>query len=124
MVFLTTLLAVAFWGYGFASPCNNPKVIKTFAAQTESCSEMNTVPSDVLQRFYDTYMYDEQGRFAGAYIGEIELYATMPEIINIVTNTGGTLAGTVIYEGYKPRLRGCKKNSKWICTVEGDVVDL
>ena len=83
-----------------------------------------TVPSDVLQRFYDTFVYDEVGKFRGAYTGEIENYATMPEIIAIVTGTGVETAGVVIYEGYKPRIRGCKQNDKWICTVEGDVVDL
>ena len=117
----TTFLVTTLFSFGVSANGTDPISINP---QLENCAEVNTVPQDVLQRFYDSYMYDEQGRFAGAYTGEIELYATMPEIITIVSNSGVTLAGTLIYEGYKPKLRGCKKNSNWICTVEGDVVDL
>lgn len=120
LVFMT-LLATTLWSFAVSANGTDPISINH---PLENCAEVSTVPADVLQRFYDTFMYDEQNRFAGAYIGEIELYATLPEIKSIVINTGVTLAGTLIYEGYKPKLRGCKKNSNWICTLEGDVVDL
>lgn len=112
----------AFIAIGNTSPIVNSELENNRLSAFENTTV--TVPSDVLQRFYDTFVYDENGKFRGAYIGEIENYATMPEIISIVDDTGVQLAGTHIYEGYKPKLRGCKQNRKWICTLEGDVVDL
>ncbi|MEO1263376.1 MAG: hypothetical protein AAFZ15_31490 [Bacteroidota bacterium] len=82
------------------------------------------VPAQVLTGFYNTFIFNEEGKFTGAWTGEIENYASMDEIITIVHDSGVQLAGNNIYEGYKPKLRGCKKNSKWICSIEGDVVTL
>ena len=104
----------AFAAFGNASSIIPNGLSDTNPTLTEDAVTV-TVPSDVLQRFYDSFVYDENGKFRGAYTGEIENYATMPEIITIVNNSGVQLAGTVIYEGYKPKLRGCKKNDKWIC---------
>lgn len=80
------------------------------------------IPSDVLRRFYSSFIMDDKGSLRGAYIGEIDDYASLDEIKRILTSSGVISEATIIYEGYKPKgSRGCKRNSNWICTLEGEV---
>jgi len=90
-----------------------------------STTTPTSIPQEVLDDFYASYIYDELGRFQGAYIGGISTYASISEIETIVSNSGVALQGTKIFEDYKPKgTRGCKAKEGWICTLEGDVVDL
>jgi hypothetical protein len=82
------------------------------------------IPPTVLQNFYDSYIYDELGRFQGAYVGEIRYYATDEEIEVIISESSVQMQGTKIFVDYKPKgTRGCKANTNWICTLEGDVIN-
>ena len=82
------------------------------------------IPPDVIQRFHDSFIYDNNGKFRGAYIGEIAEYATTEEIVTIVTGTVSGVVGGNVFVGWKPVTSGCKRNSKYICRLEGDVIDI
>jgi hypothetical protein len=83
------------------------------------------VPTDVLNRFYESFIIDSQGNFLGAMVGEIRNYATMPEILTLVSNQGYAIDGNKVIDRHKPRVlsKGCKYNEDWICQFDDSIVD-
>ena len=83
------------------------------------------IPSDVLSRFYDSFIIDSQGNFLGAMTAEIKDYATLPEILTLVANQGYAVDGNKVIDKHKPRIfsSGCKYNEDWICQFNDDIVN-
>lgn len=95
--------------------------------QLEEIKQMqhsDEIPRDVLNRFYNSFIFDETNNFRGAFIGEMLNYTNYSEIERLIYESGAISSITKIFEGYKPKLKGCKRNSDWVCTLEGELVDL
>ncbi|MEQ8910494.1 MAG: hypothetical protein RIC95_14960 [Vicingaceae bacterium] len=87
---------------------------------------VNDVPDEVMQEYKDSFIYDEDGVLVGAFIESLEDYLSSNEINDLFTSDViSTIAdGSTdinVFQGYKPKPRGCKSNSRWICQVRGEL---
>jgi len=85
-------------------------------------SLLDMVPETNRENFLNSFIYDENGVFRGAEIEFLRPFLTETEIIDLVSDLGNISDRQIIFQGYKPKPRGCKQNSRWICVVYGDEV--
>ncbi len=84
-------------------------------------SALNEVPESVMQEYYQSFIYDEEGVLVGALIEPLTEYLTTTEIKDMfISDVQQTTNNAInVFTGYKPKPRGCKSNNRWICQVNG-----
>ena len=90
----------------------------------KSIVDVNIIPPSVMEEFKASFIY-ENGYFRGAKIDMLRPYLNSAEIVDLVKNFNNypPAVGVHVWEGYKPRPRGCRSNSNWICIISDvDVV--
>ncbi len=94
-----------------------------YAANAQSAL-LQKVPLGDRQAFLESLVYEEN-LFRGAEVAYLEPHLTKEEIGQVIqeliqADAGGVEAIRRIYEGYKPKPRGCVVNKRWICVIEAD----
>lgn len=86
---------------------------------------------ETIEDFTDNLIFDDKGRVVGAMISKIKKnlddtkYKLFLNDLIQVENTNTPQTRTTdpkIFQGYKPKPRGCKKRNNWICVIYGDIV--
>ena len=104
-------------------------VLLNMASTTRTLGQstlLDKVPADVKEDFVESLVYEE-GLFRGAETAYLKPYLTKEEIDEVIqsyirADAGGVALKRYIYEGRKPKTRGCKTNPRWICTISADEV--
>lgn len=85
----------------------------------------NSIPQSAIDAFQASFVY-EDGYFRGARVDMLRPYLTDAEIVDLVKaeiNYPPAIGGVSVWERFKPKPRGCKSNSNWICII-ADVDDV
>lgn len=75
------------------------------------------VPENVMHKYEKSFVYTKNGIFEAARVDMLQPYLSNSEVLDLVKSNVPNGYESVVYEGYKPKGRGMKKNSKWISII-------
>lgn len=111
----------------------NMKLSKEAVIEKNLDTKFN-LDSTIYDEFINSLIFDEKGRIIGAIYDKIQNSLNDKESENFwnhldipINNLNsfekkpedeeGVDGGPTIFEGYKPKIGGCKQNSRWICVI-------
>ncbi|MGX1024838.1 hypothetical protein [Psychroflexus sp. MBR-150] len=90
------------------------------------------IDSQAYARFTESLIFDDKGRVIGADISSIKKRlddSDMDSFLNDLVEYKSEVYKQLeiapdpkIFQGYKPKPRGCKRRNNWICIIYGEIV--